>query len=62
MHQVAASVARICVGLDAAGIQQIFVQLFPSPGCRPMAHAFELAYCESSVPHKNVVKFTTAAA
>jgi hypothetical protein len=47
-RKAAASVARICTGLQPHGIQQLFLQLFPSPGCRPMAQAFELAYGESS--------------
>jgi len=45
----AGSVARICVGLESAGIQQLFLQLYPSIGCRAMAPTFELAYHESSM-------------
>jgi len=48
MRKSAASVARICVGLESQGVQQLFLQLYPSIGCRPMASAFELAYRESS--------------
>jgi len=48
MRKSAASVARICVGLESQGVQQLFLQLYPSIGCRPMAPAFELAYRESS--------------
>jgi hypothetical protein len=62
VHQSAATVAKVCRGLEAHGVQQIFFQLYPSPGCRPMARAFELAYHESSTNHMTVVKFTTAAA
>ena len=54
----AASVARICHGLDSDGLHQIFLQLFPSSGCRPMAPAFELAYTESSA----IAKARTVAA
>jgi hypothetical protein len=61
IHQAAATVARIS-RLEPHGVQQIFFQLYPSPGCRPMAHAFELAYRESSNTHMTVVKFTSAAA
>ena len=48
MRKSAASVARICSGLESQGVQQLFLQLYPSLGCRPMAAAFELAYRESS--------------
>ena len=48
MRKSAASVACICTGLESQGIQQLFLQLYPSIGCRPMASAFELAYRESS--------------
>ena len=61
-RKAASSVASICGGLDPQGIKQIFFQLYPSPGCRPMAHAFEMAYRESSNTQKTVIKFTTAAA
>ena len=61
VHQAAATVARIS-RLEPNGIVQIFFQLYPSPGCRHMAHTFELAYRESSNTHKTVVKFTSAAA
>ncbi len=47
IHGAANSIARICHGLESAGVQQIFFQLYPSPGCQPMAQAFELAYHES---------------
>jgi hypothetical protein len=61
IHHTAATVAKIS-RLEPNGIQQIFFQLYPSPGCRPMAHAFELAYRESSNSHMTVVKFNSAAA
>ena len=47
IHKVATSVARICAGLAPSGAQDLFFQLFPSPGCSPMASAFESAYRES---------------
>jgi len=43
-----ANVARICMGLDSTGIQHLFLQLYPSAGCRPMGSKFELAYREAS--------------
>jgi hypothetical protein len=62
IHAAAASLARICHGLESPGVQQIFFQLYPSPGCRPMAQAFELAYHESSNTQRPRVAFASAAA
>jgi hypothetical protein len=62
IHQAAANVARICHGLESSGIQQLFVQLYPSSGCRPMASAFELEYRESSDTHPPLLTFASAAA
>ena len=61
IHQAAATVAKIS-RLEPHRVQQIFFQLYPSAGCRPMAHAFELAYRELSNTYKTLVKFTSAAA
>jgi hypothetical protein len=61
IHQAAATVARIS-RLEPQSIQRVFFQLYPSPGCRSMAHTFELAYREASNTHLTVVKFTSAAA
>jgi len=61
IHQAAVTVAKIS-RLEPDGIQQVFFQLYPSLGCRPMVQAFELAYRESSNTHMTVVKFTSAAA
>ena len=61
IHRAGATVARIS-SLEPNGVLKIFFQLYPSPGCRHMAHAFEMAYRQSSTTHKTVVKFTTAAA
>jgi hypothetical protein len=49
-RKAASSVASICGGLDPQGVKQIFFQLYSSPGCRPMAQAFELAYQEATAP------------
>jgi hypothetical protein len=63
IRDAAANVAGICRGLETGGgVQQIFIQLFPSPGCRPMARAFELAYLEASATPKPLFSFRTAAA
>ena len=51
----AASVARVCHGLESTGIQRVFVQLYTSPGCAPMAGSFEAAYLEASNPARKPV-------
>jgi hypothetical protein len=62
IHQAAASVAAVCQALDSIGVQQIFFQIFTSPACRPMAHAFALAYEEASSAAKPHVAYATAVA
>jgi hypothetical protein len=44
----ASTVAKICFGLESHGVHRLFLELYPSPGCRPMAAAFETAYREAS--------------
>ena len=61
IHQAATTVAKISC-LDHHRVQQIFFMLYPSPACRAMAPAFELAYREASTAHMTLVKFTSAAA
>ena len=62
MRQAASSVASICGGLDPKGLRQIFFELYPSPGCRPMAQAFELAYQDATAPAAIPVLVIAAAA
>ncbi|HEV8039580.1 MAG TPA: hypothetical protein VGP62_12005 [Bryobacteraceae bacterium] len=61
-RKAASSVASICGGLDPQGLKQIFFQLYSSPGCRPMAQAFELAYQEATAPIQIAAMATAAAA
>jgi hypothetical protein len=62
IHYAASSVASICGGLESQGIRQIFFELYSSPGCRPMAQAFEVAYQEAAAPKLIPVLATAAAA
>jgi hypothetical protein len=62
VHQAAVTVASICPGLDSMGAQQLFFQMYTSPGCRPMAQAFVLAYLGTSIPEPRVLTFASAAA
>ena len=47
-RKAASSVASICGGLASQGVRQIFFELYSSPGCHPMAQAFEIAYQEAA--------------
>jgi hypothetical protein len=40
----------------------MFFQLYPSPGCHPMARAFARAYDEASTPSKPMVVAARASA
>lgn len=62
MRKAAASVAQICTGMDTHAVQQVFLQLYPSMGCRPMASTFESVYREFSAPVKPLLAVATAAA
>jgi hypothetical protein len=62
VHKAASSVASICGGLDSQGLMQIFLQLYPSAGCRPMAQTFEMAYQQTAIPLATPILATAAAA
>lgn len=55
VQKSASSVAHVCHGLESVGIQRIFTRLYTSPGCIPMAAAFEVAYLEASNPVRKPV-------
>jgi hypothetical protein len=55
VQKSASSVAHVCHGLEPVGIRRIFVQLYTSSGCAPMAEAFEIAYVEASNPVRKPV-------
>jgi hypothetical protein len=61
IQKSASSVAHVCHGLESAGIQRIFGQLYTSPGCTPMAAAFEAAYLEASNPVRKPVLMARSA-
>lgn len=63
IQRSAASVAQICNGMEAPALQQVFFQLYSSPGCYPMAQAFALAYEECAIVQpQRTLAFATAAA
>ena len=55
VHKSASSVAHVCHNLDSTGVNRIFVQLYTSQGCAPMAEAFETAYFEAMNPIRKPV-------
>ena len=61
IHQAAATLAKIS-RLEPIGVHQIFFQLYPSTGCRPMASTFEAVYREIATPLKPVRAVAAAAA
>ncbi len=52
VQRCASSTASVCPDLQPAGAHRVFFQLYPSPACHPMAHAFARAYQEASTPSK----------
>lgn len=52
IQRCASTTAAICPDLQPAGVHRIFFQLYASPGCHPMAHAFLTAYSEANRPAK----------
>src|SRR5271168_5012893 len=62
IQRCASTTAAICQHLQPAGVQRVFFQLYASPGCHPMAHAFMRAYEEASQPLKPMVVAARAGA
>jgi hypothetical protein len=61
VERAAEAVAAICRGMNGAGAHTIFTQLYSSPGCAPMAGAFESAYLVASAPRKPMIRAVAAA-
>lgn len=55
IQRCASTTAAVCPDLQPAGVHRIFFQLYASPGCHPMAHAFMRAYDEASQPSKKPI-------
>jgi hypothetical protein len=62
VQRSAATAAAICPDLQPAGVHRIFFQLYASPGCHPMAHAFMRAYEHAGTPSKPMVVAARATA
>ena len=62
IQRCAATTAAICPGLDHSAAHRMFFQLYPSPGCHAMAHAFLRAYDTAMTPSKPMAVAVSAAA
>ncbi len=62
VQRSASTAAAICPDLQPAGVHRIFFQLYASPGCHPMAHAFMRAYSDAGTPSKPMVVAVRATA
>jgi hypothetical protein len=62
IQRCAATTAAICPALDHSAVHRMFFQLYPSPGCHNMAHAFMRAYDGVTAPSKPVAMAISAAA
>jgi len=61
VERAAEAVAAVCRGMNGTGVQTIFIQLYSSPGCAPMAGTFESAYLATSTPRKPMLHAVAAA-
>jgi hypothetical protein len=52
IQRCASTTAAVCRDLQPSGTRRIFFQLYPSPGCHPMAEAFVRAYQDAATPSK----------
>jgi hypothetical protein len=62
IERCAATTAVICPDLEPAGVHRVFFQLYPSPGCQPMGHAFLRAYYAAGSPKKPIAVAARAGA
>ena len=61
VERSAETVASICRGATPEGVRGIFLQLYPSTGCAPMAVTFQFAYFDATAPRKPAVRAVAAA-
>jgi len=62
IQRCASSMAAVCPDLAPAGVHRIFFQVYSSPGCHPMAHAFMRAYQDAATPSQPIAVAASAAA
>jgi hypothetical protein len=62
IERCASTTATLCRDLQPLGAHRVFFQLYPSPGCHPMAEAFVRAYQAAVTPSMPVVRAARASA
>jgi len=62
VQRSASTAAAICPDVQPSGVHRIFFQLYSSPGCHPMAHAFLRAYGDAATRSKPMVVAARATA
>jgi hypothetical protein len=50
VQRCASTTAAVCQDLQPYGAHRVFLQLYPSPACHPMAAAFVEAYQDAVAP------------
>jgi hypothetical protein len=50
VQRCASTTAMVCQDLQAYGAHRVFLQLYPSPACHPMAADFVRAYQDAVTP------------
>jgi hypothetical protein len=56
VNRCASTTAAVCGDLQAYGAHKVFLQLYPSPACHPMAEAFVRAYQDAVTPSMPVMR------
>jgi hypothetical protein len=62
VQRCASTTAAVCPDLQAYGAHKVFLQLYQSPACHPMAEAFVQAYQEAVTPSMPVMRSARASA
>jgi hypothetical protein len=62
VQRCASTTAAVCQDLLPSGAHRIFLQLYPSTACHPMAEAFVRAYLEAVTPSMPVMRPARASA
>jgi len=62
VQRCASTTAAVCHDLLPSGAHRIFLQLYPSSACHPMAEAFVRAYQEAVTPSRPVMRAVRASA
>jgi hypothetical protein len=56
IQRCASTTAILCQDLQPSGAHKVFLQLYPSPACHPMAEAFVRTYLDAVTPSMPVMR------